>query len=86
MWRCIEGLDDAIAPGLSVAEGLLLDELGQPDADFLLNRKSLLHRAEAIAAGLGLDLPLQYPVERLGRADCANCWCWPVRSRCNPGC
>ena len=61
--------DDAIAPGLSVAENLLLDELGQPDADFLLNRKSLLHRAEAIAAGLGLDLPLQYPVERLGRAD-----------------
>ena len=61
--------DDAIAPGLSVAENLLLDELGQPDADFLLNRKSLLQRAEAIAAGLGLDLPLQYPVERLGQAD-----------------
>lgn len=64
-----QSLDDAIAPGLSVAENLLLDELGQPYADFLLNRKSLLHRAEAIAAGLGLDLPLQYPVERLGRAD-----------------
>lgn len=63
-----QSLDDAIAPGLSVAENLLLDELGQPDADFLLNRKSLLRRAEAIAAGLGLDLPLQYPVERLGRA------------------
>ncbi|CRM32131.1 MULTISPECIES: ATP-binding cassette domain-containing protein [Pseudomonas] len=61
--------DDAIAPGLSVAENLLLDELGQPDVDFLLNRKSLLQRAEAIAAGLGLDLPLQYPVERLGQAD-----------------
>lgn len=61
--------DDAIAPGLSVAENLLLDELGQPDADFLLNRKSLLHRAEAIAAGLRLDLPLQHPVERLGQAD-----------------
>ena len=61
--------DDAIAPGLSVAENLLLDELGQPDADFLLNRKSLLQRAQAIAAGLGLDLPLQLPVERLGRAD-----------------
>ncbi|PRA33877.1 ATP-binding cassette domain-containing protein [Pseudomonas poae] len=61
--------DDAIAPGLSVAENLLLDELGQPDADFLLNRKSLLQRAEAIAAGLGLDLPLQHPVERLGLAD-----------------
>ncbi|TFY85143.1 sugar ABC transporter ATP-binding protein [Pseudomonas nabeulensis] len=61
--------DDAIAPGLSVAENLLLDELGQPDADFLLNRKSLLQRAEAIAAGLGLDLPLQHPVERLGLAE-----------------
>ncbi|WDU64258.1 ATP-binding cassette domain-containing protein [Pseudomonas poae] len=61
--------DDAIAPGLSVAENLLLDELGQPDADFLLNRKSLLQRAEAIAAGLGLELPLQLPVERLGQAD-----------------
>ncbi|OYU04628.1 MAG: ribose ABC transporter ATP-binding protein [Pseudomonas sp. PGPPP1] len=61
--------DDAIAPGLSVAENLLLDELGQPDADFLLNRKSLLQRAETIAAGLGLELPLQHPVERLGLAD-----------------
>ena len=61
--------DDAIAPGLSVAENLLLDELGQPDADFLLNRKSLLQRADTIAAGLGLELPLQLPVERLGLAD-----------------
>ena len=61
--------DDGIAPGRSVAENLLLDELGQPDADFLLNRKNLLQRAEAIAAGLGLDLPLQHPVERLGQAD-----------------
>ena len=61
--------DDAIAPGLSVADNLLLDELGQPDADFLLNRKSLLQRAEAIAAGLGLDLPLQHPVERLDQAE-----------------
>ena len=61
--------DAAIAPGLSVAENLLLDELGLPDSDFLLNRKSLLQRADAIAAGLNLDLPLQHPVERLGRAD-----------------
>lgn len=61
--------DDGIAPGLSVAENLLLDELCQPDADFLLNRKNLLQRARAIADGLGLDLPLQHPVERLGQAD-----------------
>lgn len=61
--------DEGIAPGLSVAENLLLDELGLPGADFLLNRKRLLQRAEAIAAVLGLDLPLQHPVERLGQAD-----------------
>lgn len=65
----LQNPDDAIVPGLSVAENLLLDELGQPDADFLLNRKSLLQRALAIAGGLGLDLPLQQPVERLGQAD-----------------
>lgn len=57
-----------IAPGLTVAENLLLDELYQPGADFWLNRKSLLERAAAIAAGLGLDLPLQHPIERLGPA------------------
>ena len=61
--------DEGIAPGLSVAENLLLDELCLPGADFLLNRKNLLQRAETIAAGLGLDLPLQLPVERLGQAD-----------------
>lgn len=61
--------DDGIAPGLSVAENLLLDELCQPDADFLLNRKNLLQRAQTIADGLGLHLPLQHPVERLGQAD-----------------
>lgn len=61
--------DDGIAPGLSVAENLLLDELCLPGADFLLNRKNLLQRAGTIAAGLGLDLPLQLPVERLGQAD-----------------
>ncbi|KAF1030776.1 MAG: Fructose import ATP-binding protein FruK [Pseudomonas sp.] len=62
-------VNDGIAPGLSVAENLLLDELCQPDANFWLNRKNLLERAAAIAAGLGLDLPLQHPVERLGQAQ-----------------
>ncbi|WP_017256065.1 ATP-binding cassette domain-containing protein [Pseudomonas tolaasii] len=61
--------DEGIAPGLSVAENLLLDELCLPGADFLLNRKNLLLRAEAIAAVLGLDLPLQHPVERLSQSD-----------------
>ncbi|MGY2291211.1 ATP-binding cassette domain-containing protein [Pseudomonas sp. SDO528_S397] len=61
--------DDGIAPGLSVAENLLLDELYQPGTDFWLNRKNLLARAAAIAAGLGLVLPLQQPVERLSPAE-----------------
>lgn len=52
-----------------MAKNLLLDELGQPDADFLLKRKSLLQRAQVIAVALGLDLPLLQPSERLGPAD-----------------
>lgn len=64
----VQQVNDDIAPGLTVAENLLLDELCQPGADFWLNRKSLLERAAAIAAGLGLDLPLQHPIERLGPA------------------
>ncbi|MCD5995750.1 sugar ABC transporter ATP-binding protein [Pseudomonas sp. CDFA 602] len=60
---------DGIAPGLSVAENLVLDELCLPGADFWVNRKRLLSRAAQIAAGLGLDLPLQQPVERLSQAE-----------------
>lgn len=62
-------VNDGIAPGLSVAENLLLDELCQPGADFWLNRKRLFERAASIAAGLGLDLPLEQPIERLGQAE-----------------
>lgn len=62
-------VNDGIAPGLSVAENLLLDELCQPGADFWLNRKHLFERAASIAAGLGLELPLEQPIERLGQAE-----------------
>ncbi|VVP39245.1 Ribose import ATP-binding protein RbsA [Pseudomonas fluorescens] len=62
-------INDGIAPGLSVAENLLLDELCKPDADFWLNRKRLLARAANIAAGLGLTLPLEQPIEHLGQAE-----------------
>ena len=62
-------INDGIAPGLSVAENLLLDELCRPDADFWLNRKRLLERAATIAAGLGLTLPLEQPIEHLGQAE-----------------
>ncbi|WP_426234620.1 sugar ABC transporter ATP-binding protein [Pseudomonas sp. TWP3-2] len=62
-------INDGIAPGLSVAENLLLDELCRPDAGFWLNRKKLLERAANIAAGLGLVLPLEQPIEHLGQAE-----------------
>lgn len=62
-------INEGIAPGLSVAENLLLDELCRPDADFWLNRKRLLERAAQIAAGLGLTLPLEQPIELLGQAE-----------------
>ncbi|WP_085611876.1 MULTISPECIES: sugar ABC transporter ATP-binding protein [unclassified Pseudomonas] len=62
-------INEGIAPGLSVAENLLLDELCRPDADFWLNRRRLLERAASIAAGLGLVLPLEQPIEHLGQAE-----------------
>nr|WP_223259159.1 sugar ABC transporter ATP-binding protein [Pseudomonas moraviensis] len=62
-------INEGIAPGLSVAENLLLDELCRPETDFWLNRKRLLTRAGNIAAGLGLTLPLEQPVEQLGQAE-----------------
>ncbi len=62
-------INEGIAPGLSVAENLLLDELCKPGADFWLNRKRLLERAASIAAGLGLTLPLEQPIEHLGQAE-----------------
>ncbi|MBB6157444.1 simple sugar transport system ATP-binding protein [Pseudomonas sp. JAI115] len=62
-------INEGIAPGLSVAENLLLDELCRPDADFWLNRQRLLEHAASIAAGLGLVLPLEQPIEHLGQAE-----------------
>ena len=62
-------VNEGIAPGLSVAENLLLDELCQPGADFWLNRQRLLARAASIAAGLALSLPLEQPIECLGQAE-----------------
>ncbi|MGE8405519.1 MAG: sugar ABC transporter ATP-binding protein [Pseudomonas sp.] len=62
-------VSDGIAPGLSVGENLMLDELCLPGAGLWVNRKCLFERAATIAAGLGLDLPLHEPIERLGQAE-----------------
>ncbi|MCU1735076.1 MULTISPECIES: sugar ABC transporter ATP-binding protein [unclassified Pseudomonas] len=62
-------VNDGIAPGLSVAENLVLDELCLPQARWWVSRKRLAARAAVIAAGLELDLPLHAPIERLGQAE-----------------
>ncbi|KAF1070235.1 MAG: Ribose import ATP-binding protein RbsA [Pseudomonas citronellolis] len=60
-------VDDAVVPGLSVAENLVLDELCQPGNGVWAGR--LRERAAHIAAGLDLHLPLDAPIESLGTAE-----------------
>ncbi|WP_122221242.1 sugar ABC transporter ATP-binding protein [Pseudomonas syringae group genomosp. 3] len=61
--------DEALVPGFSVAENLLLDELCQQDAPFWSQRWRLHERATQIAATLQLSVPLDAPVESLGSAE-----------------
>ncbi|MDW3716262.1 MULTISPECIES: sugar ABC transporter ATP-binding protein [unclassified Pseudomonas] len=62
-------VDDAVVPGLSVAENLVLDELCQPGNGVWAGRGRLRERAAQIAAGLDLHLPLDAPIESLGTAE-----------------
>ncbi|RMQ45246.1 ABC transporter protein, ATP binding component [Pseudomonas cichorii] len=62
-------VDDAIVPGFSVAENLLLDELCQPRGSIWSQRRQLNERAARIAAGLELQLPLEAAIESLGTAE-----------------
>ncbi|RML47596.1 ABC transporter protein, ATP binding component [Pseudomonas syringae pv. ribicola] len=61
--------EEALVPGFSVAENLLLDELCQQDAPFWSQRQRLHERAAQIAATLQLSLPLNAPIESLGTAQ-----------------
>ncbi|MCJ1886569.1 sugar ABC transporter ATP-binding protein [Pseudomonas sp. LA21] len=62
-------VEQGVVPGLSVAENLLLDELGGASGSWLFRPREALQRAAAIAAALELDLPLQAPIEALGTAE-----------------
>ncbi|UBT79341.1 sugar ABC transporter ATP-binding protein [Pseudomonas amygdali] len=62
-------VEQALVPGFSVAENLLLDELCQQDAPFWSKRQRLHQRAAQIAAPLQLSLPLDAPIESLGTAQ-----------------
>ncbi len=62
-------VDEAVVPGFSVAQNLVLDELCQPDGPLWSNPKHLLQRAAHIAAGLDLRLPLNASIDTLGTAE-----------------
>ena len=54
-----QSTDQLGVPGLSVAENLLLDVLCDGSIGALAGKRKLRHRAEIVAAGIGLDLPLE---------------------------
>lgn len=62
-------VDEAVVPGFTVAENLLLDELCQPHGSLFSRRRRLQERARQIAANLDLKLPLDVPIESLGTAE-----------------
>lgn len=62
-------VDEAVVPGFSVAENLVLDELCQPDGPLWSNPKRVQQRAAQIAAGLDLQLPLHASIDDLGTAE-----------------
>ncbi|MBL3698977.1 sugar ABC transporter ATP-binding protein [Leucobacter luti] len=66
-------IDDAIVPGLSVAENLLFEEIALKEVRSIASLRSLLPRAREIAATLDLDWDdafLRQDVHELGIADC----------------
>jgi len=66
-------IDDAIVPGLSVAENLLFEEIALGEVARVASLNSLLPRARQVAATLELDWDdafLKQDVYELGIADC----------------
>jgi simple sugar transport system ATP-binding protein len=61
-----QSTDQLGVPGLSVAENLVLDELCNGKIGRFTNRRKIRVRAQAIAANVGLDLPLDRYFEELG--------------------
>jgi simple sugar transport system ATP-binding protein len=63
-----QATDQLGVPGLSVAENLVLDELCLGNIGRWIGKRRLLRRAQAIASGIGLDLPLDRDFGELGPA------------------
>jgi simple sugar transport system ATP-binding protein len=63
-----QSTDQLGVPGLCVAENLVLDELCNGKIGRLIGKQRLLRRARVIAAGVGLDLPLDLDFGELGPA------------------
>ncbi|MEV8251789.1 sugar ABC transporter ATP-binding protein [Microbacterium sp. NPDC076768] len=66
-------IDDAIIPGLSVAENLVFEQIALGEAPAVASLSSLLPRARKVAAALSLDWDdafLRQDVYELGIADC----------------
>jgi simple sugar transport system ATP-binding protein len=63
-----QSTDQLGVPGLSVAENLLLDSLCGGGIGTFVGRRYLHQRAKTVAAGIGLDLPLECDFGELGPA------------------
>jgi simple sugar transport system ATP-binding protein len=63
-----QSTDQLGVPGLCVAENLVLDELCNGKIGRLIGKQRLRRRAQVIAAGVGLDLPLDLDFGELGPA------------------
>ena len=63
-----QSTDQLGVPSLSVAENLVLDDLCNGNIGLLVGKRRLRQRAQAIAAGFGLDLPMDRDIGELGPA------------------
>lgn len=63
-----QSTDQLGVPGLSVAENLVLDELCDGRIGQFVGKRRLRQRAQTVAAGIGLDLPLDRDYAELGPA------------------
>lgn len=62
-------VDDGVVPNLDVASNLVLDEFSNSEMGFFIRVEKIRKRASEIAAIMGLEIPLDTPVSRLGLAD-----------------
>lgn len=64
-----QATDRAGAPGLTVADALLLDRFADPRSGFFVSPASIRRRAAAIAERAGFDLPLDRDFGEIGAAE-----------------